>query len=200
MIPQIHEFPTQHVIVDEFYEAGELAAIWRELDFLHGKLQPADPSHAAQEGGRLLKQGQGLFLDHVYQDRGTSDILRLNRKLWTAIQPFAKTTSFSQIHTATADWTLISYYEDSDYYEGHADRSLITALTWFHREPKAYTGGDLLFSDFGNHRIEARNNRLLIFPGWVHHEVEPIRMKGEDTTGLGRYVMAQLLNYRQEQS
>jgi hypothetical protein len=198
MIPLIRELPTQHVIVDDFYDADELTAIWRELDFLHGKLRPPDQTQSARVGGRSLKRSLGVFLDHLYQDRGASDILRLNRKLWRAIEPFARTSSFSQIHAATADFTLISYYEDSDYYAAHADRSLMTALTWFHREPKAYSGGDLFLPDFGNYRIEARHNRLLVFPGWVRHEVEPIRMLPHGVQRSGRYVMAQLLNYGKE--
>ena len=64
---------------------------------------------------------------------------------------------------------------------------IISAVYYFHAEPRAFTGGELRLYRFGapadtfgqdpeNHvDIVPTNNSLVAFPSWVQHEVRPVR-------------------------
>jgi Rps23 Pro-64 3,4-dihydroxylase Tpa1-like proline 4-hydroxylase len=82
---------------------------------------------------------------------------------------------------------LISH-GDGDYFRRHidtmagefgADRA-ISAIYYFHRAPKGYSGGELrLYGFLGGDDapfvdIEPAQNSLLVFPAWAPHEVRPI--------------------------
>ena len=64
---------------------------------------------------------------------------------------------------------------------------MISTISWFHREPKAYTGGNIIFNDI-DITLECKHNRMLIFPSYYLHEVQPIKMKDQNLEmGWGRY-------------
>ncbi|HEX9963419.1 MAG TPA: 2OG-Fe(II) oxygenase [Allosphingosinicella sp.] len=60
---------------------------------------------------------------------------------------------------------------------GKQDR-LISAVYYFHREPKRFSGGKLRLYRLGDHdasgdfvEFEPEQNSLVVFPSWVRHEV-----------------------------
>ena len=59
----------------------------------------------------------------------------------------------------------------------NSDR-LLSAVFYFHRQPKAYTGGELAVFPFGGKEpfelIEPRLNRLVAFPSFAAHEVRHV--------------------------
>ncbi len=64
---------------------------------------------------------------------------------------------------------------------GTQDR-ILSAVYYFHREPKSFTGGQLRLhrlctnGEPGNHvDIEPEGNSLLIFPSWAAHEVRAVQ-------------------------
>lgn len=189
--------PFPYLLIRNFYDEEELRGIWEELKFFTYKNKLLSPSKTGQTNP-LAKKNSGLFLDQVFSDRRYSNILRANRKLFTSqiMKIYADLHfTYENIMQANFDTTLISYYEDTSYYKPHHDQAAITALTWFFKEPKAFTGGDLIFTKF-NETIEIENNMLLIFPSVVTHEVTPVQMGSNNTkfSGLGRYCMSQFLN------
>jgi Rps23 Pro-64 3,4-dihydroxylase Tpa1-like proline 4-hydroxylase len=63
---------------------------------------------------------------------------------------------------------------------GKQDR-LLSAVYYFHAEPRGFTGGDLRLHRFGSEDapgdyvdVEPADNRLVVFPSWVLHEVRPV--------------------------
>jgi Rps23 Pro-64 3,4-dihydroxylase Tpa1-like proline 4-hydroxylase len=64
---------------------------------------------------------------------------------------------------------------------------ILSAVYYFHREPKAFSGGDLRLFRFGAHPadgpvaeedrvdIAPLQNSLVAFPSWALHEVRPIQ-------------------------
>jgi SM-20-related protein len=67
---------------------------------------------------------------------------------------------------------------------GH-DR-LVSAVYYFHREPKAFSGGALRLFRFGASGeepgdfadVEPDQNSLVVFPSWAAHEVRPVAVPG----------------------
>jgi hypothetical protein len=67
---------------------------------------------------------------------------------------------------------------------GTQDR-LVSAVYYFHSEPKRFSGGNLRLYRLGDHEakgdfieFEPEQNSLVVFPSWVRHEVRPISCPG----------------------
>lgn len=189
-------------IINNLYNDEELRLIWEELEFLtypHKLLGPND-TNSATENGVIQKNNLGIFLDDIWQNRNLSNILMMNRKIFENNMEVLRRSSswFFQNFTCNTDTTLLSYYENNDYYKPHYDLAVVTVLTWFFREPKCFDGGDLILWDQDEkHVIEVMNNRTVVIPSFLIHEVTPISMK-EQYQGqkLGRYCMTQFLGYK----
>jgi hypothetical protein len=183
-------------IIEDFFNEKELKLIWQELDFLNPKLLgPEQTGTARNEDGLQLKNNFGLFLDNVYSDRNVSNILNINRKLFSVGKELIEYNYiFDCVNSCNLDTTLISYYENSNHYKPHRDTSILTILSYFWKEPKSFKGGNLLLTDF-NFEIEVKNNMVIFMPGSYRHEVTEIVMD-KRKKNYGRYCMSVFLNYR----
>ena len=191
-----HTQPFPYLHFKNFYTEEELSLIWTELDFLQSNpetFKSENTNGAKGDDGKLLKKNTGMFLDEMYNDRFrcASNILNCNRKLFDHIRV---NNWFFKNLTVDKDTTLVSYYENSDYYHPHKDNTVATACTWFFKEPKKFKGGDFCFPEF-NIEIPVENNSLVVFPGHMIHAVTQIEME-DDSPGYGRYCMSQFLNWR----
>jgi len=139
-----------------------------------------------------MKNAHGLFLDEHYQDRNSSDILRLNRKLFCE-ELVVKATEFNQyfytIRTCDFDATLVNFYGAGEEYKPHMDHNPITAITFF--SLGEIEGGDFEFPEV-NEIVPFKENRMVIFPGCAQHAAKQTQAK----PGNYRVSMAQFLNYR----
>ena len=192
------------LVIDDFYTDKEQIEIWKELDFLtyDRKLMPPEETGTAhdQTTGEALKKNSALFLDTLYARREFSNILTLNRKLFSkeVTDNFdGMDNCFKYIYHTNGDASLISYYEEKDYYKAHTDSSILTYLYWCHKEPKKFEGGDLILPEL-DEGITYKNNRLVIFPSWRLHEVTPIKMieEVEPYSGYGRYCITNFVYIR----
>ena len=136
-----------------------------------------------------------MFLDRFFTSRDSSNILEVNRKL--VDQEIYKNHShwlFNHLDALNEDTTQILYYENNDEYKPHRDLARLTAITWFYREPKKFTGGNLRFPRF-DMEIECKHNRVIVFPSSIHHGVDKVGMEEKDMgKKLGRFTMTQFLS------
>jgi hypothetical protein len=190
-----HLEPFHYICVEQMYNEKELELIWEEMMFLTRpcKLQPpSETSSACTASGEPLKSNKGIFLDETYNNRNLSNILTVNRKLFDSEVLTWKESWFFNKKYITRDFTLLSYYENEDYYESHVDRATVSALTWFFREPRKFEGGELCFTDY-DLTIPLENNFTIVFPSNICHEVSAV--KGENILwGEGRYCMSQFMH------
>ena len=198
-----HSFP--FTIVDDLYTDTELYLIWEELKYIsypHKWDTPeSHPKDGAVKNGEQLKKNNFRWLDSYYTNRLDSNILTINRKIfqddmWDKI--FLKHPNwFFNTFESHRDQTLISYYDlTDDCYKPHRDSTYVTCLTWFYLEPKKFNGGDLiLYNGEDKIKISCLNNRMLVIPSRILHEVMPIIVDGEIERYGGRYCMAQFLTY-----
>lgn len=142
-----------------------------------------------EHNGEPKKRNIGVFLDDVYRERNYSNVLKLNRKIY-GIQLDKPSTILNQLRESNHDTTLVSYYENEAHYKSHKDYSVLTAVTYLYKQPKAFEGGDLVLTEYG-YAFEPWFNRTYIMPGVVEHEVTEVTMKPEDCgKGLGRYCIS----------
>ncbi len=66
--------------------------------------------------------------------------------------------------------------------EGDNSDRMISAVYYFHSQPKGFTGGELALFPFGGKEagalIEPAHNRLAVFPSFALHEVLPVHCPG----------------------
>lgn len=195
---EVFETPFPYIRIYDFYTDEELELIWKEFDFIlnYHILKGPEKTGTAKDNGVILKNNLGIFLDSFYSDRESSNILRVNRKIFKIIQGIFDVSDywFLKNFKSNHDTTLISYYENSDYYHKHYDDSLATCLTWFYKEPKSFEGGNLLFEDY-DIEIEVKNNCLIFFPSIIQHAVSEVIMdKKYFGKFMGRICMSQFIN------
>ncbi len=185
----------QYLVVDDFYDENELKDIWKELDFLthSNKMSPPEKSATARDPKTLkpLKKNSVIFLDDFYTNRNYSNILQHYGKIYSSeiMDEFIKMDNeFRYAQNCNFDRTIVSYYDNSDYYKPHYDIAHLTYLYWICKEPKAFEGGDLELPQLDT-TIEYKNNRLVIFPSYYMHSVLPVEMleETEPFSGYGRY-------------
>jgi predicted 2-oxoglutarate/Fe(II)-dependent dioxygenase YbiX len=174
--------PVTFCIIKNYYNADELELLGPELEKLKSQLKGPEHTGTAHNilGGRK-KDNHGLFLDNNHP------IAVLNQKCLKPefIHDLTKENwFFTYLKHCNNSSTLVSYYEDSGHYKSHTDSSIVTAIHYFWKEPKMFTGGDLYFGDF---RVPIENNCLLIFPSCTEHEVSKL-------TGSGRYAITQFIS------
>jgi len=193
MIFTIVKDPIPFLIIDDTYNKEEQVKIFKELDFISEKLQGANETASAKKVNGEIKRNTGLFLDTVYSNRNVSDILTINRKIFS--QKIMDEISnchyaYNLLRKINHDSTLISYYDEGSSYFSHTDDTTITAVTWFFKTPKNFTGGDFIFTDFNKH-VELKNNRTVIFFGCYNHEVSEVRIKDKSVPFSGRFTLSQ---------
>lgn len=202
---EVNKIPV--MVIDRFYDKVAEEKIMQELFFLNNdgrKLKDPpesgsawDPDNTVPGGKKYLKSNKAHSLDDIYLDRNVSNILVENRKLFSE----EITTELAKAHPilryikyVNQDATLVSYYEDQDYYLPHRDDATITAITWFYQSPKAFTGGELVLEE--SLEIECKSNRCVIFPSITLHSVKQLQMD-QDKKGMnyGRFSISQFLSY-----
>lgn len=190
-----------YIIIDDIYDKQDLDLIHTELERLYPTFRgPEETGSALSKNNVFTKKNSGLWLDTLFKnDRSQSVILNKNRKLFS--KDFF--TEIKQLHhiygrfleKCTFDTTLLSYYDTGGYYKPHSDNAAVTAVTWFHKTPKNFTGGDLYLSDF-DIKVEPRDNRCLIFFSVIDHHVSDVEITDESQIISGRFAMSQFINMR----
>ena len=207
-IKSSYKEPFPHMIIENFYDPDELKLIWEELTFY---TKPEKLVEAKHFGGiQDATNSHAVCLDNVYRDhsdddgpnyRKLSNILTLNRKLFNdeILNKFAKTHDSCQIiKHCNSDTTKVRYYHDGEYYKPHIDSPMqFLGFYYTHKEPKKFTGGDLIFPYY-NSQLTCENNSMILMPGWVEHGVTKVSIKESDYyDGWGRYCISSFINVRE---
>ena len=186
--------PFPLMVVENFYNEEELGLIWEELNFY---TKPEKLLDAEGYGGIVdHTNAKALLLDEIYtkQYRNVSNILTMNRKLFQC----GVLDKFSEIHGCCSianqsnhDFTKVRYYHDKEYYDPHTDKGFqFLAFSYFYKEPKKFTGGDLIFPKY-DFKVPCENNTMVVFPGWVEHGVRKVSIENSDYfDGWGRYCIS----------
>lgn len=190
------------VVIDDFYSKESCEQIWHELIFLNdgsNKMRSADETgggfHIIDGKKVYSKNNIGTVLDAIYADKSISNILRETKTIYQTelVNALSKAHKFFKLITnVNQDSTKVHYFENGHYYKSHHDASMITVIYYFFKEPKAFVGGDLIFEN--ELTVECKNNRCLIFPSILTHEVQPVIISNKfKNQGLGRYAISQFM-------
>lgn len=196
--------PIPYIIIDEYYSESELARVYSELSFYSSDwkwLNPAIAFSARDENtGSYLKSNRCIWLEEVYSDPKYSDILSISSRKVDDLNNFFFRGSDHWIFNTfkcLSHSVLLSYYSEGSHYKPHQDTSYLTSLTWVFNEPKKFSGGDLiLHNDDEEIKIDVVNNRTVIFPSRILHEVTPVKMDDNSKKWDGRYCISVFMQPR----
>lgn len=190
------------ILFSDVFDADDQKRIAEEIAFIGlENLQPPErTSSATNEKKEVLKQNSGIFLDFCYRQRQLSRYLRLYRKMIDALVRDRQTLvtnhllldSFFETNT---DVTLLSYYDDGDYYKSHRDNAVWTMVYWMHEETRLWKGGELLLEQL-DFSMEPRNNCAVLFPSFLIHSVNKIRSEKPLLRGQGRFSFTTFFNIK----
>ena len=187
------------IIVDNLYDDEEEREIMVELDYLSDArrlIPPFEDESGAVVKNKNIKNVGCLYLDSFYSDRQTSSILQITEKLFMGGRSIIENHPhwFFDMRSINSHTTHMLYYENTNEYPPHYDTCRITSLTYFYKQPKSFTGGDLYFSDFDT-KVECRNNRVVVFPSMLNHASTPVFMEEKyQNQKLGKYCITQFLD------
>ena len=198
---QGYQKPFPHLILRDFYNQNELKLIWQELDFY---TQPGKLFEAKDFGGVVNRtNSHAIALDELYyvkKFRKISNILQVNRK------PFHRDvlTGFARVDDScgiakmcNTDITKVRYYHNGEYYEPHTDLAFqFLSFSYFYREPKKFTGGEVYFPQY-DLDYPCYNNSVIMFPGWVKHGVRSVKIDNSNYfEGNGRYCISNFFGFK----
>ena len=195
----VHTEPFHYIVIEELWDEKEKTKMLEEMLYFEKKglfRPPEETGSATNADEEILKMNTALFVDDIYLDRDTSDILKYNRKIFDVLfvmnEKFKESWFFNEVNR-NVDRTLVSYYEDSCYYKGHKDESVMTTVSWFFKEPKKFKGGDISFPDY-DLTFEVSTDMVIIFPSNIVHSVSEISIDDNDKgKQFGRFCMSNFL-------
>jgi hypothetical protein len=190
--------PFPHLIVENMYNEEELELIWEELNFLTKphKFSINDPGTAKDSQGNFKSQSKSIILENIYSEKIISNILLINRKLFMGgyLRLFSQISpQCKSILQQNFDITKIRYYENETEYLPHVDIYNYTCITFFHKNPKSFSGGELYFPEF-SYSFNCDNNNTILFPSCIVHASKSVLMNSNlNYTGESKYSMMQFL-------
>ena len=186
--------PFPHLILKNFYDKKDLDLIWEELSFY---TKPGKLFEAKDFGGVVGKtNSHAIVLDLLYSPkfRSISNILNVNRKALDpdTLKEFSELDeSCNDAISINNDVTKVRYYHDKEYYKPHIDSNFqFLSFSYFYKEPKKISGGDLFFPDH-DYKYECDNNSVIVFPANIKHGVSEVHINNSDYyEGHGRYCIS----------
>lgn len=134
--------------------------------------------HLAQE-----KESLYLFENSVYP--------KYYKKFFVEIKKMCENKSLSIYYRSLAfsnqDFSWFAKCSNQHEYKSHIDFNLFTQLYYIHKEPKKFTGGDLVFDDF-DYTIPYENNMMILFPGYLSHSVTKVESSKKLKSNECRFV------------
>ena len=191
--------PFPHAIFRNFYDNHELGLIWEELNFYTRPNKLLDVEEYAGVVG--FTNARAIILDDVYDNnRSISNILTVNRKIFNeeTLEIFSNVSDCCSLaRDCNWDVTKVRYYHNGEYYKPHIDKAMpFLAFSYFHKQPKRFTGGELVFPKY-DYSFDCDNNSLIIFPGWVEHGVNEVSIQNSDYyDGYGRYAITSFFGFK----
>lgn len=196
--------PGDFLIVNDVFSEQELSIMWNEISYYYNRkffYPPELTSSAKNDDGSLKKKNISVFLDGLYnqESRSLSGVLEFTEKKLLSAEIKNAMEEINPVHgifkNANQHSTLLNYYENTDYYDFHADSCAYSVLTYIFKEPKNFSGGEIVFSIGGSElTIDIENNMSIVFPSSYQHKVMPVVMEeGSRNKMLGRFSIAQFV-------
>lgn len=176
---EFYSEPVPFYIVRDYLSKEERRLCLNELLKMKPTLQRGGTGGASDLEGIVKKQNKGAWIDSQHP------ISKFIGKLTGPIAWETRDNWFYKMLTRRMKCnTLVSYYDNGDYYLPHTDEGIMTAIMYLWEDPKTFTGGELCFGDF---TVPIEDNCMVIFPSMTEHSVNPLH-------GYGRWAVTHFMH------
>lgn len=180
-----------YIVIDNFLTEDDQSIIMSELDTIIRPSMRRENTGEATKGDFSVKNANACFLTDIYAEPDASPTFRVMRNYFS--RDFFET--IAQSHWAFEWLTRINfnefaqflYYDEKDNYEAHPDQADLTSLLWLAKEPRGFSGGDLIIEN--EKTVQFKHNRMVLFNLATMHEVTSVK-KTLNLDGHGRYCIS----------
>lgn len=186
---KLYNEPIPHIIIDNIFDDEQYQRVWKELQYLAPNMVGPDGTHAAKDPKELengnteftfRKRGVGIFLEAFFKNPYQhSEIAKTYSSIFNDPKVFEEiyeqSPFFLMFKNVNNTSLLVQKYNNSDEYASHKDEGVFTMVTLLYKEPKAYSGGDFCFTEFGKtYTVPLSNNQSVIFCSAIEHKVTQV--------------------------
>jgi len=182
--------PIPHLLIEEFFTEYELEhQIFPELKYLTSptRLHPQIMSNDAEQP---FCNRNYVTIEELFKDARQSDILNCVDKIYTKETVSALESinpAFRGFSNCGTQLTTVNYYDNNCYINEHVDGVAWVLLVNLYKEPKQFTGGDLIFND-EDYKVELKNNEAILFPASLLNSITPVLIDNDmPYSGNGLY-------------
>tara|TARA_R110002051_G_C8726217_1_gene497340 strand:- start:1011 stop:1679 length:669 start_codon:yes stop_codon:yes gene_type:complete len=191
----INYYPVYSIVIRNVFSKEVNKAIFDEAIINKKKFKKAKVGGLKNDKvSKTTRNNLSAFYDVIYLNRSGSILLKtvddFFQNSYLSALLSSSPTPFNEFRETNTHETQVSRYGDSDQkYDWHCDsddkKRIITAVYYFHKEPKKYKGGEIELSRspsaFGKIvddnkdniiTIPPENNMMVIFAGNVSHRVK----------------------------
>ncbi|HZQ95531.1 MAG TPA: 2OG-Fe(II) oxygenase [Candidatus Sulfotelmatobacter sp.] len=180
--------PARCVVLDEFLAPQELAELTRFTLDHEGDFRASEVVSPYAEGGMINYEHRS---SRVLMDLGQYQDMMLER-IKTVLPQVLRRLQMEEFRIVGVE-AQITASNDRDFFRFHADNAsglvasrYLTFVYFFHREPRAFEGGELRIHDArldqGSYASEGtyqavipRQNQIVFFPCELMHEITPLK-------------------------
>ena len=165
----------QVVVIKNFLDKQEYREVFNEISiYLKVNLINYDnpiTGTAVLNGEHFAKEKQSLnlFPNSVYPKYYKKFLGEIKKMC----QSKSLSISYRSLINSNQDVSWFAKCSNFHEYKSHVDVNTFTQLYYIHKEPKKFTGGDLVFDDF-DYTIPYENNVMILFPGYLNHSVTKV--------------------------
>jgi SM-20-related protein len=203
-------FRSPLLYIDDFLSEEEAQRVLQECLDLKRIYMPARvfDGPSATKTDPKYRNNEVVYLDDVFRGAPErSEILSIiKKKIWTdecRALWHEGYSIFDIINYSTWHEAVISRYGHSEFYKKHQDTRrdhityrLVTLVYYVNRTPEQFTGGSLtLWEDGESVKVDPTHNRAVLFPSFMFHEVESVRMNSEKWED-GRFSLNYWMGFR----
>lgn len=177
-----------HVLIDDFLPAGLHASLLAHVQAVEDFAPARTVAQGKLDYNFTHRRGQ------LSNDRLGPHLPAFRAAMLAAFETFPGALGMACFDLAAFEIRLAAH-GNGDFFKPHRDTMvgeqrafslhdrLITAVYYLHRQPRRFTGGDLLLHSFDNSSplvIEPLDNRLVAFPSFLMHEVTPVAVPRDE--------------------
>ncbi len=198
IIPCESDFcPAPFLYIEDFLTDSELQSIWsmEKLDekyFSHSTVSAYCENKEKDEINDDYRKSLTLYRDRLESISGWF-LEKITSKLpdvWPYVQlsPFKPSRIEMQL-TRHGNNEFFKIHQDSDSDDKRLRNRTLTYVYYFHKEPKCFEGGEILFfdtntkeNDLNNRytKLTPKNNSIIFFPSNFFHQVTTVHMKKDE--------------------
>ena len=165
--------PIPHLKVEEFFTEHELnELIYPELEYLTSptRLTPQIMSNDAEV---TFCNRNYCTLEELFTNARQSDIVNCVDKIYSkaTVSAFEKLNpAFRGFSNCGTQLTTVNYYDNNCYINEHVDGVAYALIVNVYKEPKKFTGGEIVFNDV-DYTCPLLNNEAILFPASLLNSV-----------------------------